>query len=94
VTTKERYQQRRELGVCIYGEAHGRAVHGGRCAACWKRKLAGERAKFATNAAYRIRKRAALELLYDRANADPAARRAYLEQKRYRRKCREAGVPA
>lgn len=40
---KRLHDERRRLGVCIQNPKHGPAFRGGRCLACWNRKLAAER---------------------------------------------------
>lgn len=39
------HDDRRARGICINNEAHGAAVKGGRCQACWNVKVAGEKGR-------------------------------------------------
>lgn len=45
---KKMHDRRREDGVCIQNKTHGKATRGGRCEACWRKKLDAERQQYAT----------------------------------------------
>ena len=44
---KELHGARRKAGVCINNATHGKARKGGRCLACWNKKLKAERVAWA-----------------------------------------------
>jgi hypothetical protein len=46
-TMKLLHGSRRKKKQCINNDTHGKAFRGGRCRACWKVKLAAERAAYA-----------------------------------------------